>query len=675
MSPISKDKPWILGYSASHNGAVCLLHGDEIVVAIQEERLNGKKRARINRLDESLALNYCLSYAGITIDQLDAIVGCYFSGVSMNGAMIWRQGWKGQYLSIPHHLGHAIGAFVQSGFDDAAILVVDGQGGSGEWLPAAERSVVKLADSPGRSEENEIISIYSADASGLECKEKHLGQWITNAETLGTGAGLAQFGSLGGMFSAVSDFIFGYAMDAGKVMGLAAYGRPSHPVEHFFDIDGDGAFNFSDMLPHKFPTGRKWPQDRARHADLAASVQQALEQGMFHLVRQSQRLTNSRHLCLVGGCALNNVANEKILAMNAFDEVFIMPAAEDSGPAIGAAYYGLWMLESEGADPVKVKPIVHDAPGRIYSGVDIDQAIKQTPCVREVPCEDVLDATIERLARGEVIGWFQGGSELGPRALGQRSIVADPRRADAKDNLNLKVKHREAFRPFAPAILEEKVGEWFQLPGNDPTSPFMLRTFDFHPEQARRVPGVVHHDGSGRLQTLTRARNGRFYELVRRFDELTGVPILVNTSFNVMGEPIVETPDDALFGLLYTALDAVVIEDRMLVKVDGFKDIRQLFPSIIARGVEIERNFNRPGADQVKVVVDKPWGTARYPIPSAAGPMLEGIDGQTNGHQLFRRLAGRGLTERAFLDALRHLRRAGIIAFREAPVRTNSKVS
>ncbi len=629
--------------------------------------MKGEKRARISRLEESLAVNYCLSCAGISIDQVDVIVGCYFSGVSMHGASIWRQGWKGRYLSIPHHLGHAIGAYVQSGFDDSAILVVDGQGGSGDWLPAAERSVVKLTEAPGRSEKNEIISIYAAGPTGLECSEKHLGQWVTNAEILSTGAGLAQFGSLGGMFSAVSDYIFGYAMDAGKVMGLAAYGQPCHPVEDFFEIDADGAFIFSDTLPRQFQTGRRWPQDQARHADLAASVQQALEQAMFHLVRQSLRLTNSSRLCLVGGCALNNVANEKIIAMNAFDEVFIMPAAEDSGPAIGAAYHGLWMLESERVNRVAVKRIVHDAPGRTYTNAEIDQAIEQVPCIREVQCEDVIDATVERLAEGKIIGWFQGGSELGPRALGQRSIIADPRRPDAKDNLNLKVKHREAFRPFAPAILEEKVGEWFQLPDHDPTSPFMLRTFDFYPDQAKRVPGVVHQDGSGRLQTLTQIRNGRFYELVRRFDAHTGVPILINTSFNVMGEPIVETPADALFGLLYTAIDAVVIEDRMLVKTDGFKDIRQLYPNIIARGIEIERDFRQRGADNITVVVDKPWGTARYRIPPAARPILEGIDGQSSGYDLFRRLASNGLNERAFLDALRHLRRTGIIAFHTRP--------
>jgi carbamoyltransferase len=657
-------RPWVLGYSASHNGAVCLLHGDEVVVAVQEERLNGTKRARISRLEDSLALKYCLEYAQISVEDLVAIVGCCFSGSTVEGASIWRQGWPGQFLAIPHHLGHAIGAFVQSGFADAAVLVVDGQGGDGAWLPESERRVAKIAEAPGRVEANEIISIYEAGPAGLSCTEKHLGQWITDPQVLGTGAGLTRFGSLGGMFSAASDFIFGYAMDAGKVMGLAAYGEPRFPVADFFSIRDDGGFDFSEKLPRQMSAGRRWPDDQKSHSDLAASVQQALEEGMFHLVRRCREQTTSRNLCLVGGCALNNVANEKIIAMQEFDRVFIMPAAEDSGPAIGAAYHGLWALEKNRSTRVPVRRIVHDAPGRKYSASEIQKAIDNTPVVREVETSNVIDTTIDMLCAGKVVGWFQGGSELGPRALGQRSIIADARRKDAKDILNLKVKHREAFRPFAPVILEEKVGEWFQLPANDPTSPFMLRTFDFHPDKIHLVPSVVHKDGSGRLQTLTAQRNGLFYELVKRFDQRTGVPIIINTSFNVMGEPIVETPEDALFGLLYTALDAVVLEDRILVKPEGFSDIRQLYPNIIAQAVEIERSLTRQLDEKVTVLVEKHWGKARYPIPPAARHILERINGQINGHEIFRGLSGTGLLESAFVDAMRHLRRTGVIAFR-----------
>lgn len=662
-------RPWVLGYSASHNGAVCLLRGSELVVAIQEERVRGEKRARLSRLDESLALRYCLDYAGITPDDLSAVVGCYFSGVSMQGATIVRQGWKGSTASIPHHLGHAWAAFVQSGFSDATILVVDGQGGMGAWLPESERIGLKHSSAPGQNERNEIISIYRADASGIHCVEKHLGHWIVDMSQLGSGRGLAQFGSLGGMFAAASGYIFNNAMEAGKVMGLAAFGQPRFPVSDFYAIDAQGQFQFSDTLVRQLKPSPRWPDNRELHQDLAASTQAALEHAMLHLVQRARNLGPSSNLCLVGGVALNNVTNEKIIALPDFDQVFIQPAAEDSGPAIGAAYYGLWQLEGR----MPSAAVVQDSTGRPYDDGEIRAAIASTPWIQEVPATDVLQSTVDLLTAGKVVGWFQGGSELGPRALGQRSIIADPRRADTKDNLNLKVKHREAFRPFAPAILEDKVGDWFVLPAKDPTSPFMLRTFDFLPERRAEVPAVVHQDGSGRLQTLSAQRNGRFHELVRRFEAQTGVPILVNTSFNVMGEPIVESPEDALFGLLYTELDAVVLENRLLTRAPGYPGLLELYPGLTVQTIKIETELNgsfgpdaRP-QQQFLATVKRPSGKATHTIPAQIMPLLERIDGKRTCRQLLQGLQQQGLWstgERQFRETLRHLRRIGVMAFK-----------
>jgi carbamoyltransferase len=239
-----------------------------------------------------------------------------------------------------------------------------------------------------------------------------------------------------------------------------------------------------------------------------------------------------------------------------------MPAAEDSGTSIGAAYYGLWQLTGHNSQ----RPILHDAPGRTYSSADVSAALDQAQNIRVVHSTDVLSDAVELLCDGRIIGWFDGGSELGPRALGQRSILCDPRRPDGKETLNRRVKMREAFRPFAPAVLLEEAANWFEFGETSAESPFMLRVVKVNRERRDQVPAIVHVDGTGRVQTLTRANNGRFYELVRKFYEQTGVPMLLNTSFNRMGQPIIETPADAIECLLSTGLDCCVFEDRIVFK-------------------------------------------------------------------------------------------------------------
>lgn len=659
------ERPWVLGYSASHNGAACLLHGDEVVAAIQEERLTGRKRDRLARLDESLALNYCLQAAGIRADDLDLVVGCYFSGESMKGAQVQRQGAGGRFLSIPHHLGHAVGALVQSGFEDCTILVVDGQGGLVDRLPDAERANVRECGVPFRHAPAETISIYRAQGETLECLEKHAGAWMPDPGAVRATDPMPPFGSLGGMYSACAHQIFGDLNDAGKVMGLAALGRPTYPVEMFYRIDGDGSFQFTDAITREFQDTRRWPDNAQALQDLAASVQVALEHAMLHLADRCMALNDNSRLCIAGGVGLNAIANERIVREQPFSETFIMPAAEDSGPAVGAAYYGLWQLGHRH----RREPVVHDAMGRSYDRDSITHAVEQTPCVESVGEGDDLDRLVDELRAGKILGWFHGRSELGPRALGQRTILADPTHPDAKDRLNRRVKHREPFRPFAPLILADAVHDWFEVPDKQPQSPLMLRTWRFLPEAAQRVPAVVHHDGTGRLQTLTREANPALHALLERFFQRTGVPILVNTSFNVMGEPIVETPEDALWSLLHTQLDLVVLEHLLVGRAAGFRSPLDLVPRLRAERISLgfpvdDSGRSAPSPDRATILTSTPWGRKEIRVDPLVPAVLRLMDGRQTARQILDRV-NRELApfdDHRFSEFLRHLRRTRVIS-------------
>lgn len=554
-------QPWILGISASHNGAACLLRGDQIVVAIQEERLSRFKRHRIYGCGPSLATAYCLNYAGIDPAELDLIVLCVqgrlseqkhdisldpFLKVKSSGVPI---------LTIPHHYGHAVSTFATSGFAETAILVVDGTGSPVTDFTAAEKSVLN-----GHGIDAwETTSLYYGNGTEIIPLEKHVidrGAWYVPFKSE-----MPAFGSLGGMFSAAAQQIFGESTEAGKVMGLAAYGKPEFPSSDFFEIEG-GRFRYKDTVPLRFRHERRWPDAAQEYQALAASVQAALETALLYLVQHLRELCDSNNLCYAGGVALNSVANERIIRESGYDNVYIIPAAEDSGAAIGAAYHGLWRLTGHNSR----RRLLHDAVGRTYSSADVSNALHDATKITVVDSTNVIDHAVELLCDGKIIGWFDGGSELGPRALGQRSILCDPRRPDGKEILNRRVKMREAFRPFAPAAILEEAPNWFEFGGSSPESPFMLRVCEVNPQRKDEVPAIVHADGTGRLQTLTPEANGRFYELVRRFYERTGVPMVLNTSFNRMGQPIVETPAEAIECLLSTGLDCCVFEDRIVLK-------------------------------------------------------------------------------------------------------------
>lgn len=537
------------------------MRGDEIVVAIQEERLSRFKRHRIYGCGPSLATAYCLNYAGIDPAELDLVVLCVQGRVTDQkhdiglDPFLKVRSTRVPVVTIPHHYGHAVSVFATSGFAESAILVVDGAGSPVSDFTAAETSI--LNGHP--IDAWETISLYYGDGTEIIPLEKHVvdhGAWFVPCKTEMPG-----FGSLGGMFSAAAQQIFGEVSEAGKVMGLAAYGKPEFPSEDFFEIER-GRFCFKETVPMRFRHVRRWPDAAEEYETLAASVQAALETALLYLVQHLRELCNSNNLCYAGGVALNSVANERIIRESGYENVYIIPAAEDSGAAIGAAYHGLWHLTGRNSR----RRLPHDALGRSYASADLSKAIGNRNDIRTVESHDVIADAVDLLCDGKIIGWFDGGSELGPRALGQRSILCDPRRPDGKEILNRRVKMREAFRPFAPAVTLAEAPNWFEFGGTTPESPFMLRVCEVNAQRKDEVPAIVHADGTGRLQTLTPEANGRFYELVKRFYERTGVPMLLNTSFNRMGQPIVETPTDAIECLLNTGLDCCVFEDRIVFK-------------------------------------------------------------------------------------------------------------
>jgi len=686
----TKALPWVLGIASSHNGAACLLHGDEIVAAVQEERLLRSKRARVQAAFGSLAVRYCLDHAGISPADLALVVACGQEPRSRTAERlelcpVFRDASRQlPLLSIPHHLGHAVGAFATSGFEDAAILVVDGMGSPWEDLAAAERAAVLDPIPRG----GETVSLYHATGTEIVPIEKHL----VEACFVRRPSGMPEFGSLGWMYGAVGTQIFGDANDgAGKVMGLAPYGTPTLPVADFFTIER-GRFVFSDRVPDLFGHNDRWPLRRDEYADLAASTQAALEHGLMHLLHRLCALAPGPRLCYAGGVALNSVANEKIVRDGAFAEVFLMPAAEDSGTAIGAAYYGLFQLTGRN----RCRRLVHDAVGRPYSAAEVGRAIESAPATVASAPSDLIDEVARELCEGKIVGWFDGRSELGPRALGQRSILCDPRRPDMKDILNLRVKRRERFRPFAPVILLEEARAWFELDGVSAESPAMLRVAPIRPEKRALVPAVVHVDGTGRLQTVTAGANGRLHALIQRFFALTGVPLLLNTSFNVAGEPIVETPEDALFGLLYAGLDACVLGDRMVRVKPGHGSILDLEVEVIVRSIAafgprsgadaraarvgwasaaleaapaIDARYKGLGEPYVRIDVATPWGGAVYFAGIEVLDVLDRATGRATGRQILELLHARTestMDENELVHLLGRLRRARVIALHES---------
>ena len=590
----------ILGISAFyHDSAACILVNGEIIAAAQEERFTRKKH------DPSYpenAINFVLKFAGLKLNEIDQIV--FFEKpflkferlletyvafapkgfLSFSKAMpLWIKDKLFQknllfnklkehdenYISdeniffSDHHLSHAASAFFPSPFEDAVVLTADGVG---EWAT----TTVAI----GKNNKLEIK------------KEIHFPH------------------SLGLLYSAFT-YYTGFKVNSGeyKLMGLAPYGNPIYQdkISQIIDVKDDGTFRL-DQSFFNYTTGltmtskkfdklfgceRRDPEKNELtqfHMDIASSIQKVTEDIMIKLAKSIRKEYNIKNLCLAGGVALNCVANGKILEEKIFDKIWIQPAAGDAGGALGAAL-ALWHIEQNQTRTVNTNDNMKGSYlGPEFDQDEIERELKNAGANFEIlKYDELIDKTSDLLSNEKAIGWFQGRMEFGPRALGGRSIIGDPRSTNTQKNLNLKVKYRESFRPFAPSVLKEDLPEWFDMSVD---SPYMLLVANINPtkkiemtnEQKKlfgidklnikrsEIPAVTHVDYSARVQTVSKINNNRYYDLISKFKEKTGCPVIVNTSFNVRGEPIVNTPIDAFNCFMGTELDYLVIGNCILDK-------------------------------------------------------------------------------------------------------------
>jgi len=601
----------ILGLSAFyHDSAAALLFDGRIVAAAQEERFTRKKHdARF----PAQAIAYCLAEARVPLGQVDYVVfyekpflkferllETYLAfaprGLQSFAMAIplWMReklfqkeiigkelrkldpdfDWKNKLLFTEHHVSHAASAFYASPFEEAAVLTMDGVG---EWTTASA--------AVGRS--NELILT----------KEMHFPH------------------SLGLLYSAFT-YYTGFKVNSGeyKLMGLAPYGQPKYTsliLDKLIDLKPDGSFQL-DLSYFDYCTGLTMTNQKFAdlfgepvrdankdlltpfHMDVAASIQQVTEEVMLRLSRSLAREHSLANLCLAGGVALNCVANGKILRDGAFERIWVQPAAGDAGGAVGAALAVWHQFLGQARKLNGSRDLMEGAYlGPAYAQAEVEKRLKAAGAnFTALPDADVIEKTAASLAAGEAVGWMQGRMEFGPRALGARSILGDPRSPTMQKTLNLRVKYRESFRPFAPAVLREDVSDWFEL-GAD--SPYMLLVADLKRERRRRmtneqeqlfgidklnvvrsdIPAVTHVDYSARVQTVHADTNPRSHALLERFKSKTDCPVLVNTSFNVRGEPIVCTPEDAFRCFMGNEIELLVVENCMLRKTEQNQALRK----------------------------------------------------------------------------------------------------
>jgi carbamoyltransferase len=586
---------YILGVSCFfHDSAAALLKDGELVAAAEEERFSRKKH------DYGFpfhAVRFCLEHAGLESGDLDYVVffekpflkferillttlqtfprsyGVFREAMTnWFGEKLWIKNLLTERLGIPenrilfsgHHLSHAASTFFCSPFESAAILTVDGVG---EWTTA----------SLGIGREAEIKLLK-------EIRFPH---------------------SLGLLYSAFTAFL-GFEVNEGeyKVMGMAGFGMPKYMDEVYklIRVHDDGSYElnmdyFSFHYSNEKTFGRKFerlfgpPRDpksefvvplssvggqrghsdeqggaSQRYADIAASVQAVTEDVLLKMARWAFRETGEKHLCMAGGVALNSVANGRIFRETPFEKIYIQPAAGDGGGAVGAALYGYHMVLGRSRKFV----MDHAYWGAEHGSAEIEKFLRDGG-IRYEHFEDddkLIERVVNRLQEGRVIGWFQDRFEWGPRALGNRSILADPRRPDMKDVVNTKIKFRDPYRPFAPSVLVERAAEFFDLanPAEHFPARFMLYVVDVKKDKRDVIPAVTHIDGTGRLQTVWRSTAPRYYRLIERFGEATGVPVLLNTSFNLKGEPIVNTPREAFRTFSVSDMDALVLGHYLIEK-------------------------------------------------------------------------------------------------------------
>ncbi len=559
---------YVLGTGLSHDGSSCLLKDGKIIVAIEKERLTRKKHDGGN---DSLTVQYCLNAAGITLQDVTLIVqAANFEKETIAkdkyGGSRAFAGYDVQPVSISHHVAHAYSAVATAPFSNCAVLVIDGCG-------SPYYQCDDLADG--------IVPEDINTVTGYFCEKDSFYHFTGNTLTplFKDFARMQKFRedtlvlptiehSIGGVYSAASNYCFGNLDDAGKLMGLAPYGKDTGKPPIFI-LKEDRCFVDYDSFGETFINPRTsynhFKKDFQHYADIAWWVQQETARAVRYIAAQRmQLLQGKRKLAMAGGVALNAVANASLLQQGIVDELYIQPAAADNGLAIGCAYYG-WMKLLQQDKPEQQKGIFF---GRSYDDEKIAAAIDRHARQGEMQLsvtrpENIIEAAAQALAGGKVIGWYRGGAEFGPRALGHRSILADPRIRDIQLIINRDVKNREDFRPFAPSVPLEHANNYFEY---NYESPYMILTDKMQEQWKDRLPGVVHVDGSCRVQTVTPDWNKEYYDLLLAFGKLTGIYVLLNTSFNTRGMPIVETPEEAMDMFGRTALDELYIGGYRVAK-------------------------------------------------------------------------------------------------------------
>jgi carbamoyltransferase len=610
------DNTFELPRSAVHDGAAALVENGEIVTAIEEERLNRIKHS--NKFPEH-ALRYCLDRRGLDIQDVDRF--SFYSTEECADALLAVQHLNQRDLLHRVNARTLLCQLLSEAFDhpiDPARIVFKRHhlchGASASALSGFERSLVLAIDGFG-----DFLSGVVATAESSSLTEI---------------ASLAENQSLGVLYVEVIRFLGYQQFDEYKVMGLAPYGDPAvyRPVlRRLYELlpNGDYALHLDRVVPVMLgavevrKTGQ--PVTR-RHMDLAAALQEALETIVLHVLRHYRAETRLRKLCLAGGVALNCTMNGRIARSGLFDDVFVQPAAHDAGCALGGA---LLAAHDEGY-PAKCGRLQH-----VYWGTDIGgQAEVEAELkawqgfLRFERSDEVTREAAALLAGGEVLGWVQGRSEFGPRALGNRSILADPRPAENRERINQMVKKREAFRPFAPSVLEEDAAEFFDLPEGFGALPFMLFVVDVRPDKRALLPATTHIDGTARVQTVSRATNRRYWDLIAEFKELTGIPVLLNTSFNNNVEPIVDSTADAVVSFLTTELDRLVIGDFVVRKrTPAEKDWLALRVSLPPH-IEVRRTKGFVSADRAETVSELRSVYDSVRISSALGELLAELDGE-----------------------------------------------
>jgi carbamoyltransferase len=544
----------ILGINCfSHDTSAALLVDGQLVAFVEEERFN--REVHTKRFPHQ-AIASCLRLGAIDISEVEMVAFAHRPGVDFRrGAadalrrrapkrlaaqayidarlaskeQLFRRTWgyQGPVINVGHHLAHAAGTFFSSPYDEAAVLTLDR---GGDFLSTTTNT--------GRGTHIEVVDE------------------IRNPD------------SLGEVYTAVTQFIGFFPNDEGKVMGLAPYGTTKYveEVKDLVTLRADGTFSVNlewfgyqkerspvsgAFLERYGPARVPESEITDRDKDLAFAVQDLVEESALHLARALRRSSGSAKLCLSGGLVLNSVMNTRILQEAGFDDVYIQPAAGDAGNALGAA---LWVWHEHLGHP-RSWQMTHAFHGESWSDADYETALRRAGLAyRRV--DDAAGAAATRLAEGKVVGWFQGRAEAGPRALGARSILADPRRAEMRDVVNERVKRREWFRPFAPSVLHERGPDYFDRYS---PSPFMLLVLPIKESKQGEIPATSHVDGTGRVQSVTREGNPAFYDLIERFGQLTGVPVVLNTSFNLRGEPMVHRPGEAVVDFQRSEMDSLVL--------------------------------------------------------------------------------------------------------------------